>query len=40
MGADCPDLERFVRGEIDTAAFPGLDNARWRVQGLLAQRPQ
>ncbi len=40
MHSDCPELERFVRGEIDTAAFPGLDNARWRVEGLLAQRPQ
>ena len=28
MGADCPDLERFMRGEVDAADFPHREHVR------------
>jgi len=34
MGADCPDLERFVRGEIDPAAFPYREHVRMAFEML------
>ena len=34
MGADCPDLERFVRGEIDTCAFPHREHVRMAFEML------
>ena len=34
MGADCPDLERFVRGEIDPAAFPHREHVRMAFEML------
>ena len=34
MGADCPDLERFVRGEIEPAAFPHREHVRMAFEML------
>ena len=34
MTADCPDLERFVRGEIDAAAFPHREHVRMAFEML------
>jgi hypothetical protein len=34
MGADCPDLERFVRGEIDAAVFPHREHVRMAFEML------
>jgi hypothetical protein len=34
MGADCPDLERFVRGEVDAANFPHHEHVRMAFEML------
>jgi hypothetical protein len=34
MGADCPDLERFVRGEVDAADFPHREHVRMAFEML------
>jgi hypothetical protein len=34
MDADCPDLERFVRGEIEPAAFPHREHVRMAFEML------
>jgi hypothetical protein len=34
MTADCPDLERFVRGDIDAAAFPHREHVRMAFEML------
>lgn len=34
MMPDCPDLERFVRGEIDAAAFPHREHVRMAFEML------
>jgi hypothetical protein len=34
MKTDCPDLERFVRGEIDTASFPHREHVRMAFEML------
>jgi len=34
MIPDCPDLERFVRGEIDAAAFPHREHVRMAFEML------
>jgi hypothetical protein len=34
MGADCPELERFVRGEIEPAAFPHREHVRMAFEML------
>jgi hypothetical protein len=34
MAADCPDLERFVRGEVDSASFPHREHVRMAFEML------
>jgi hypothetical protein len=34
MPADCPDLERFVRGEVDPAQFPHREHVRMAFEML------
>ena len=34
MHSDCPELERFVRGEIDTSAFPHREHVRMAFEML------
>lgn len=34
MTPDCPDLERFVRGEIDAASFPHREHVRMAFEML------
>jgi hypothetical protein len=34
MAADCPDLERFVRGEVDPAQFPHREHVRMAFEML------
>ncbi len=34
MHPDCPELERFVRGEIDTSAFPHREHVRMAFEML------
>jgi hypothetical protein len=34
MKTDCPDLERFVRGEIDAASFPHREHVRMAFEML------
>jgi len=34
MGTDCPDLERFVRGEVDAADFPHREHVRMAFEML------
>src|SRR5258708_19259531 len=34
MHPDCPELERFVRGEIDAAAFPHREHVRMAFEML------
>ena len=34
MGVDCPDLERFVRGELDAANFPHREHVRMAFEML------
>ncbi|MBV8909339.1 MAG: hypothetical protein JOZ89_01125 [Gammaproteobacteria bacterium] len=34
MTADCPDLERFVRGEIDAGSFPHREHVRMAFEML------
>jgi hypothetical protein len=34
MSADCPDLERFVRGEVDAADFPHREHVRMAFEML------
>src|SRR5438309_2620211 len=34
MRADCPDLERFVRGELDAADFPHREHVRMAFEML------
>jgi hypothetical protein len=34
MGADCPELERFVRGEVDAAHFPHREHVRMAFEML------
>lgn len=34
MGADCPDLERFVRGAVDAADFPHREHVRMAFEML------
>jgi hypothetical protein len=34
MHPDCPDLERFLRGEIDAAAFPHREHVRMAYEML------
>jgi hypothetical protein len=34
MPADCPDLERFVRGEVDAAQFPHREHVRMAFEML------
>jgi hypothetical protein len=34
MSPECPDLERFVRGEIDAAAFPHREHVRMAFEML------
>ena len=34
MRAECPDLERFLRGEVDAAAFPHREHVRMAFEML------
>jgi hypothetical protein len=34
MRADCPDLERFMRGELDAASFPHSEHVRMAFEML------
>jgi hypothetical protein len=34
MGADCPDLDRFMRGEVDACAFPHREHVRMAFEML------
>ena len=34
MRADCPDLERFMRGELDAASFPHREHVRMAFEML------